>query len=81
MPLWRVGDVPEQVEKSPEFSMFGELPSWGFYVRHVDGITFKNVHLLLRDADFRPAFVLDDVRHVVFDNVSPNELSDVFIHE
>jgi hypothetical protein len=81
MPLWRVGDVPEQVEKSPEFSMFGELPSWGFYVRHVDGITFKNVYLLLRDADFRPAFVLDDVRHVVFDNVSPNELSDVFIHE
>lgn len=81
LPLWRVGDVPEQVAKYPEFSMFGELPSWGFYVRHVDGITFRNVHLTLRDVDFRPAFVLDDVHGEVFENVIPDSSTDFFIHQ
>lgn len=71
MPLWRVGDVPEQVSKYPEFSMFGELPAWGFYVRHVSGVTFRNVRLRLADADFRPCFVLDDVQGAVFDRVEP----------
>lgn len=61
MPLWRKGGVPEQINKYPEFTMFGELPSWGFYVRHVDGIHFKNVQLSLADEDFRPPFVFDDV--------------------
>ena len=32
MPLWRKGDVPEQINKYPEFTMFGELPAWGFYM-------------------------------------------------
>ncbi len=41
--------------------MFGELPAWGFFVRHVDGIRFKNVHLSLEASDFRPPFVFDDV--------------------
>ena len=41
--------------------MFGELPSWAFYVRHVDGITFRNVRMRLVNEDFRPAFVFDDV--------------------
>lgn len=61
MPLWRIQDVPEQINKYPEFTMFGELPSWGFYVRHVDGIRFKNVHLTLADEDFRPPYIFDDV--------------------
>lgn len=72
VPLWRVGDVPEQTAKYPEFSMFGELPAWGFYVRHVRGITFRRVALRLRDVDFRPAFVFDDVEHYVFDDVTPD---------
>ena len=61
IPLWRIQDVPEQINKYPEFTMFGELPSWGFYVRHVDGIHFKNVHLTLADEDFRPPYIFDDV--------------------
>lgn len=70
VPLWRVHDVPEQIEKYPEFSMFGELPSWGFYVRHARGITFRNIDLRLQDSDFRPAFVFDDVEQLTFDKIS-----------
>jgi polygalacturonase len=64
MPLSRIGDIPEQEDKYPEFSMFGELPSWGFYVRHVDGLTMKNVKLKIKKADYRPALVFDDVKNL-----------------
>jgi hypothetical protein len=53
--------VPEVPKKYPEFSMFGELPAWGFYVRHVEGLQMKNVVLKLKKADYRPAIVFDDV--------------------
>ena len=71
IPLWRLQDIPEQIRKYPEFTMFGELPSWGFYVRHVNGIHFKNVRLSLADSDFRPPFVFDDAEQVVMTNVMP----------
>lgn len=62
VPLEDLGRVPEQAEKYPEFSMFGELPAWGFYVRHAAGIGFTNCRVTLRQADFRPAMVFDDVQ-------------------
>ena len=45
----------------------------GFYVRHARLITFHNVHLSLRDSDFRPAFVFDDVRQITMEQVTPDE--------
>jgi len=55
--------VPENVDSYPEYTMFGELPAWGFYIRHAQNITMKNVRLSLRDKDFRPAIVTEDVLH------------------
>ncbi len=59
--LDKLDDVPEKISKYPEYSQFGELPSWGFYVRHVKGMSMKNITLKLEDKDFRPPFVFDDV--------------------
>ena len=70
IPLNRLSLVPEQEKEYPEYSMFGELPAWAFYVRHADDVTFRNVRLFLLEKDFRPAFVLDDVKGVLFDNIS-----------
>lgn len=70
IPLERLDLVPEQERGYPEYSMFGELPAWAFYVRHVDDITFRNVRLFLLEEDYRPAFVLDDVKGASFDNIS-----------
>lgn len=53
--------VPELPEAYPEFSVWKELPAWGFYLRHVEGVTFTNVKLSAAAADYRPAIVLDDV--------------------
>ena len=65
LPLWRKGDVPEQKDQYPEFTMFGELPSWGLYLRHIRHIRLKNVQLSLEDEDFRPSIVEEDVEGMV----------------
>ncbi|MEQ8910274.1 MAG: glycosyl hydrolase family 28 protein [Vicingaceae bacterium] len=70
LPLSRLDDVPEQAEIYPEFSMFGELPAWAFYVRHVNGISFKNVKVKLKKSDYRPAFVFDDVKQLKLKEIS-----------
>ncbi|MDX1409395.1 MAG: glycosyl hydrolase family 28 protein, partial [Saprospiraceae bacterium] len=62
MPISRLDDVPEKVDAYPEFSMFGELPAWGFYLRHVEGLTLRDIRLSIAEADYRPAFVFDDVQ-------------------
>ncbi len=61
VPLSRLEAVPEKEKDYPEFSMFGELPAWGFYVRHVSGMLFENIRIRVKEEDFRPAFVFDDV--------------------
>ncbi|MCS6991667.1 MAG: glycosyl hydrolase family 28 protein [Chitinophagales bacterium] len=64
MPLWRLHQVPEKEAEYPEFSMFGELPAWGLYVRHVSGLTMNNVKLCIAAPDYRPAIVFDDVHQL-----------------
>ena len=62
---YRYKDVPEQIDSYPEFHMFGELPAWGLFLRHVDGITFENVTFKKREPDYRPMVVAaDDVINV-----------------
>lgn len=64
LPLNRLDDVPEVKDKYPEFSMFFELPAWALYVRHVKGLTLKNISVKAETPDYRPAFVFDDVKGV-----------------
>ena len=59
--------IPELERSYPEFSNWKELPAWGFYLRHVDGISFKNVTLRVKGGDYRPAFVSDDVTGLNFE--------------
>jgi polygalacturonase len=54
-------DVPELPHDYPEFSMFGELPAWGFYLRHTEGVHFKNIKLHLKNADYRSPVFGEDV--------------------
>ncbi len=61
--------VPEMPKSYPEFSQFKELPAWGFYIRHAEGVHFQNVTLTAAEKDYRPAIVLDDVHVASFTNV------------
>lgn len=69
VPLSRLDQVPENAKNYPEYDMFGELPAYGFYVRHAKGLTFKNVKFTLDNEDFRPAFVFDDADAIKMENV------------
>ena len=64
-PITRLDQVPENGDHYPEFSMFGELPAWGLYVRHVKGLVMKNVRFGIAEPDYRPSVVLDDVEGLV----------------
>jgi polygalacturonase len=57
-------EVPEKPSAYPEFSMFGRLPAYGLYARHVRGLRLRNVRLETEEPDLRHALVLDDVRGV-----------------
>ncbi len=56
--------VPELPDSYPEFSMFRELPAWGFYLRHVKNLTLENIKLVAEKKDYRRAIVMDDVHTV-----------------
>ncbi|WP_184543193.1 glycoside hydrolase family 28 protein [Mucilaginibacter sp. FT3.2] len=64
-----LASIPENPHDYPEFSMFGELPAWGFYARHVVGVTFKNVTLSCPGTDFRAACVFHDVDGLTVDGL------------
>ncbi|MCX7043991.1 MAG: glycoside hydrolase family 28 protein [Candidatus Sumerlaeota bacterium] len=53
---------PEKEASYPESGMFGALPAWGFYCRHVKDISFSNVSLRTAAPDLRHAIVGDDAR-------------------
>ncbi len=55
--------VPEMPKAYPEFSQHMELPAWGFYVRHVDGLVMKGIKLTALEKDYRTAVVIDDVKN------------------
>jgi hypothetical protein len=65
--------VPELGANYPEFSMFKELPAWGFYIRHARGITMENVKLVCGKKDYRTAVVLDDVHGATFSKLQVTE--------
>jgi polygalacturonase len=59
-------DPPEKEDTYPEPTMFGELPAYGFFIRHVKGLQLRDVELNYLKEDLRPAFWLNDVNVVEF---------------
>lgn len=57
-------EKPELVNEYPESTMLGDLPAYGFFVRHVDGITFRDVVLNFNKEEHRPAMLFNDVANL-----------------
>jgi polygalacturonase len=57
---------PEKETDYPEPVMFGEMPAYGFFIRHVKGITMTDVELRYLNEDQRPAFFLLNVAGAEF---------------
>ena len=64
------GEIPEHPSKYPEYSMFGRLPAYGLYCRHVRGLRMSNVQLQTEATDERHAVAFHDVRRVTLDGLT-----------
>jgi hypothetical protein len=53
--------VPELRDHYPEYHMFGTLPTYGMYVRHVKGLRLDDVRFNVAEPDLRPALACEDV--------------------
>ncbi|MFT4174188.1 MAG: right-handed parallel beta-helix repeat-containing protein [Rhodocyclaceae bacterium] len=59
-------NIPEMPREYPEPSLFGILPAYGLYARHVTGLTVSDVSFTLKTSDTRAPVVLDDVADASF---------------
>ena len=72
---------PERETNYPEPSMFGEIPAYGFFIRHVKGIELNNVEVSYLKEDLRPAFVVVDVSNADFFHVKAQKAAGVSIFD
>ncbi len=59
-------EPPENENKYPEPRMFGPMPAYGFFLRHVRNIEMSHVEIATGAADARPAFHLVDIERADF---------------
>jgi polygalacturonase len=62
-------EIHEKPTSYPESVMFGTLPAYGFFCRHVNGLKFHNVRFETSSPDYRHAIVFDDVDEAVIDSL------------
>ncbi len=62
-------EIPERAEAYPRCEMFGTLPAYGFFCRHVKNLKFHNIDLGFDADEHRPAFVFDDVKDLDIFNI------------
>jgi len=62
--------VPHKPKNYPEATMFGDLPAYGLYCRHVEGLRMRDVDIAPEKPDARPAVVCDSVRNLVIDSLT-----------
>ena len=56
--------IRENVKDYPESNALGDMPSYGFYIRHTDNIKLENVSVTPRSMNTREMIVTDDVNNL-----------------
>jgi polygalacturonase len=62
-------EPPENETGYPEPQRMGVMPAYGFFIRHVKGVSFRDVDVSFAKEDARPAFVLNEVSDADFDHI------------
>jgi polygalacturonase len=60
-PEWTERQISEVEDGYPEARMFGRLPSYGLYCRHVKELKVSNLRVDKLSADYRPSIHIEDV--------------------
>ena len=56
--------------------MFGVIPAYGFYIRHVKGIEMDNIAVSYLKSELRPPFLLSDVKGADFFRIKAERATD-----
>ena len=62
-------EPPEKEADYPEPVMFGEIPAYAFFVRHVRGLEMSDIQVSYLKEDLRPPFLLSDVKDADFQHI------------
>ncbi len=72
---WVERAIPEVEKSYPEARMFGRLPAYGFYCRHVNRLRMRGIEIGAAPAEARPAIVCDDVKSLDIDGLRCAEVA------
>jgi polygalacturonase len=68
---------PEKENDYPEPVMFGEIPAYGFFIRHVRGFEMNDVNVTYLKDDARAPFIVSDAKSVELRNIKASHLTGV----
>src|ERR1041385_2624708 len=60
---------PEKENDYPEPTMYGEIPAYGFFIRHVRGLELNGVSVAYLKDDARAPFIISDAKSIEFRNL------------
>ncbi len=69
--------MKEDVKGYPEPKNMGDMPAYGFYIRHVRDLEMNNVQVSFMKEDARPAVILDSVTGVGLRNLQAQHAAGV----
>ena len=69
--------VGEHEKSYPDPQEFGDMPAYGFFIRHAKNIELNHVEMKLENDDFRPAIILDDVNGASLNYLNANKIASV----
>jgi len=70
-------EPPEKENDYPEPTMFGEIPAYGFFIRHVRGLQMSDISLKYLSADARPPFIISDAKTIDLNHVKMDRAAGV----
>ena len=72
---WVNRELPDVAGAYPEARMFGRLPAYGLYCRHVKGLRLRHVEFRAAAGEARPALHCDDVNDLEIDGLRSAPIS------
>lgn len=72
---WAEQAIPELPRAYPEARMFGRLPCYGLYCRHVTGLRLRDIDIRAAAGEARPALVFDDVNDLDLDGFRSSDVA------
>lgn len=68
--------LPELEDHYPESTKWGNLPAFGFFIKHVENISMDNIEFNLKKADARPAIICEDLQNITITGLKTDSYAD-----